>query len=344
MTTKVYRWDDASAPQLKATSDMSDMQGQFLAILDACLVNGYGDKTSLGWNLSYSATNKRVYQIPAGMFLRVEEGVTFWSARGVKVCGYEQMIDIDNGIGKFPTSAIINNQNNINIAGENFAWMYAVNDSQITSTRRWVICGDEKAFWVWIDMVSISSYWSSNFKPMYFFGEYVSDFTNDEYATLLSSIDISNGDYACQFTKIHQIGTTSYHAPDNGHATTVSARKYDGIGNAAYTPLVSAGISGYNPSVYSIGCYPLRYPLPPAAAKVYLQNITVMDAQAGFSNPDSINIIRGFIPGVKLLLQANVGNNFDTFQDDSGNYYLILPVGSYYEPSKQLALQTSNWR
>lgn len=60
MAVKVYRSTDTSAPVLNGSV------GTFINVLDACLVNGYGDKTSMGWTKEYSGTNTASYQMPSG--------------------------------------------------------------------------------------------------------------------------------------------------------------------------------------------------------------------------------------------------------------------------------------
>lgn len=341
MTTRIFRWDDPNAPQLKATSGMSDMS--LLPILDACLVDGYGDKTPLGWERTYTAMGKRVYRIPAGMSLRVEEGASYWVLRGVKVRGFDHMTDIDNGAGGFPNAALINNTNVINIAGENFTWVYAFNDGQVTIARRWAIIGDEKGIWVWIDSTAPTTY-PDRFKFLFYFGEFPSEYSGDQYATILTGMDVAS-DYECGFSMTTMYGNVNYYSPTNGHTTSVSARKYDGVGDPVYTPLV-APILTSGPEYNSIGCFSTPHPLPPVAAKVYLHSVDVMDSTEGYTNSTSrtINIYRGKLPGIALLSQANVGQAFDEFLDDLGNRYLLLPVGNYYNSNKLIAVQTSNWR
>lgn len=52
----VYRWDDPGAPQLP-----NGKPSEIIDILTKCLVDGYGDKTSLGWTRPfYDATNQAV--------------------------------------------------------------------------------------------------------------------------------------------------------------------------------------------------------------------------------------------------------------------------------------------
>jgi hypothetical protein len=48
-TVKVFKWDDPSAPQI-----VNGLNRDILSVLDACLVNGYGDKTPLGWTKEFT--------------------------------------------------------------------------------------------------------------------------------------------------------------------------------------------------------------------------------------------------------------------------------------------------
>lgn len=56
-----YKSSDASAPAMVTTTP-----GTLAAVLDACLVTGYGSKAGAGWTIEYSGTNQRVYRSPAG--------------------------------------------------------------------------------------------------------------------------------------------------------------------------------------------------------------------------------------------------------------------------------------
>lgn len=55
-TVRVYQSTDASAPAL------TGVVGSITALLDACLVTGYGTQVGAGWSIAYTATNKRIYQ------------------------------------------------------------------------------------------------------------------------------------------------------------------------------------------------------------------------------------------------------------------------------------------
>ena len=98
--TIVRRWDDFGAPNLSGSKTLS-------AILDAVLVNGYGDKAGLGWTKPFgTASGVHVYQMPVGTpgyFLRVDDnGYAVDGFRYAKVTSYESMSDINTGTGKAP--------------------------------------------------------------------------------------------------------------------------------------------------------------------------------------------------------------------------------------------------
>ncbi len=56
MTVTVYRSTDASAPQLSGTA------GSLAAILDGCLVTGYGSKPAAGWTTAFTSGDLRSYR------------------------------------------------------------------------------------------------------------------------------------------------------------------------------------------------------------------------------------------------------------------------------------------
>ena len=95
MEAKLYTSLDAGAPQTTTSA------GSVLAILEACLVTGYGAKTSLGWTKQFSGTNKAVFRPQTGnrFYLRVDDTV---AARGAIIVGYKTMTSVDVGTGLFP--------------------------------------------------------------------------------------------------------------------------------------------------------------------------------------------------------------------------------------------------
>jgi hypothetical protein len=93
----IYRSTDAGAPALNSTV------GSLIAVLDACLVDGYGGKSPAGWTKAFTGTAKAAYRMPATDlagttnatvqgYLRVEE---FAQTGNVRM--YESMTDVDTG-------------------------------------------------------------------------------------------------------------------------------------------------------------------------------------------------------------------------------------------------------
>lgn len=108
MTVRIYRSTDAGAPVLTGQT------GTLVAVLDACLVNGYGAKAAAGWTKAFAAANKAAYQqnaagannAAAPMLLYVDDtGPGAGSSREARVCGFETMSAITPvGTGQFPTA------------------------------------------------------------------------------------------------------------------------------------------------------------------------------------------------------------------------------------------------
>jgi hypothetical protein len=99
---RYYRSDDAGAPALTGQA------GTLIAVLDACLVNGYGSKPGAGWTKPYSGTNLAAYRMGSGgsaerMYLRVDDSATLVS----RVRGFVTMTDISAGTEPFPTDALL---------------------------------------------------------------------------------------------------------------------------------------------------------------------------------------------------------------------------------------------
>lgn len=96
----VYKSTDANAPVLSGT------EGSLIALLDAVLVDGYGDKAPLGWTKVFSGTGKAVYQPQAygggqAILYRVDDTASRggYAPKVARVDGYESMSDVDTGTG-----------------------------------------------------------------------------------------------------------------------------------------------------------------------------------------------------------------------------------------------------
>jgi hypothetical protein len=112
MTVTVYSSTDSSAPVLSGTV------GSVLALLNACLVNGYGSKAAAGWGKPYTDSGNVgvIRQGAAGgvgrVYLRANDNAPDATANSgaqeARMTGYGAMTDINTGTDPFPDPAYSN--------------------------------------------------------------------------------------------------------------------------------------------------------------------------------------------------------------------------------------------
>ena len=95
MTVTVYRSTDASAPVLTGVA------GAMKAVLDACLVNGYGAKAAAGWSAPFSATPTQTTTLAAAITTTSATSCSVASATGFPAAALQgsesyYMIQIDS--------------------------------------------------------------------------------------------------------------------------------------------------------------------------------------------------------------------------------------------------------
>ena len=100
-TTTIYASTDASAPVLTGAV------GSLVALLNACLVAGYGAKSGAGWTRPYNASNDSVF-LSGGTnpkYLNVlDNAESAGGAKEARASGFETMSAISTGTGQFPTT------------------------------------------------------------------------------------------------------------------------------------------------------------------------------------------------------------------------------------------------
>lgn len=85
MPVTIYTSEDAGAPPL-----LPNAAGALIAVLDACLVNGYGAKAGAGWSKPFNGVNLAVYKQGAGsngMHCRIDDS----NGATARVRGFEDM-------------------------------------------------------------------------------------------------------------------------------------------------------------------------------------------------------------------------------------------------------------
>lgn len=135
MTVNVYSSFDAGAPSL--TGEV----GSLIAVLDACLVTGYGAKAAAGWTKPFVGTNIAVFRQGAGeqsYFQVKDDGVEGTNgAKGAQVYIYDTMTDATTGTGKTPTAFATSYNNQI-----------PKSTTLDSATREWKIYASNKACYV----------------------------------------------------------------------------------------------------------------------------------------------------------------------------------------------------
>lgn len=309
MTVRVYRHDDSSAPALSGTA------GALVALLDACLVNGYGAKTAAGWTKSFSGTNKAAYRMGAGnqRYLRVDDSGTT-TARAV---GYESMSDVDTGTNPFPTAA--------QLSGGTYMWK---SQSGNGTARPWILLADEKRFYLFIvyDQTSGLSA-ASTYQPTFFFGDIIATKPGDAYSTLIIGNDSTSASDG-RFAGIQS--SSGGHNDIQGHwlarnvAETVGAH-------------ACSKASDTRGNVGSLGIGGSAYP-DPATGGMVLAPVFVTDSGSG------TNTTRGTLPGLWNPLHnlpASPGDTFTGAGALAGKSFILLETQNQFSRCR-VAVETSD--
>lgn len=199
MTVRFYRSTDAGAPQ------NTNAAGSLIAILDACLVNGYGSQLPAGWTKPFSGTNKAGYKQGAGssgFYLRVEDTTT--SAARVKGC--EDMTGIDTTVSDFPT--------NVQFSGGLY-----MQKNNSAAAYQWELIANEKFFTLLIAHTS-----DNNRRQLMCFGDIVSNKSGDAFNTILiAPTQASTSDLVTSYLQANLMGSYQGHFLVRPHTQVGSA-------------------------------------------------------------------------------------------------------------------------
>jgi hypothetical protein len=312
----IFRASDASAPTLNGNA------GSLVAVLDGCLVNGYGSQTALGWAKPFTATNKAVYRAPAGVrhYLDVDDSAPDATAlgRNARVRGYEVASAVGTGTGPFPTTA-------------QAATAVVVKSSTADAVARpWLLVGDDRTFYFFtsalltLPMVPSTHTWPGHWG----FGEILSALTGDVYRSF------------CAWYSPTSTATTDV-APNWGNSiqTTIAGsgynaampRSYTGAGGSMWANALGSGIASAS----------LAYPNAPDGG-LYMNGILVGERGTG-TTVSAPTALRGRFRGVFQPVPANTGiSDGDTFSgtgDFAGRTFMLLRSASSF----LVAVETTAW-
>lgn len=170
MAVTIYRSTDASAPVL------TGQVGTLVALLDACLVTGYGAKAAAGWTKPYTSTNAAAFRqggTGIKMYLQVDDNAPNGTvgARQARVWGWEGMSAY--GVSDSIISSVHGSFPNYS-GGEYSLWRKSTTAD--ATARPWIVAADERTVHLYLKTGDhATGYWPFTFGDFY---SYISD---DDY-------------------------------------------------------------------------------------------------------------------------------------------------------------------
>ncbi|MEW6487660.1 MAG: hypothetical protein AB1578_07070 [Thermodesulfobacteriota bacterium] len=305
MGVKTYYDSDAGAPVLTGNA-----AGELLNLLTKCLVEGYGAKTSLGWQMLGPTAHKAAYRATApgasGCWLHVNDaGPGAHGYREARARGYREIASLD-GAGEpvsattpFPTTAQLS-------AGV----IWRRSNTADATARRWALYGDERFFQLWVD----SGYGDNHYDGL-LFGDVAEQ--GPVAVTLIAGrhLEAATG----LVTTASQVGAIRGATPgtQNGHyASTAAGESVTAgkLGNTLYTPATGAAVIGFQGLTFP-NPHDLRAFLAPI--ELYGDSAGVYGAVPGLYQPyharplvdrTPVEVIEGPLAGRTLVTQAVAGN------------------------------------
>lgn len=281
----IYKSTDASAPVLNAGS-----AGSIIALLDACLVNGYGSKAAAGWSKAFSGTNKAVYRAPSGIrhYFRIDNS---GAAQTNPVTGYESMSDVDTGTHQYFAGYLLNG---------------------LINPATWVLAADAVTFILLIDATGGTYYGI-------YWGEFYSFVSNDSYRGILragTNTTVSSGNETLDVLATSVATPTAGAYIDRGHT---------GVGAA-----VQASITGdSNKSGGSTTLNGSSLPFPnPADGGAYISPVWISDPTTAPAN-GLRGRLRGFWQWLHPIAGVSNGDTISGTGDLSGRSFLIVKQSAH---------------
>jgi len=299
----IYRSGDVSAPALSGTA------GSLLALLDACLVTGYGTKLppSPAWTKPFAnAGNIGCYTPGAGAMQSLvvnDNGPGVGTFKEARLSGFETLTSVSTGNRVFPTAA----QGIGFVVGRKSASADAV-------ARQWIVCADSSTAYVFVlTGDTASTYYAFMFGDIYAAGG-----SADAYRTMLIGRTVENS--AVGSSESLDAITTSAAGQNTGKFLSRSWS-----GSIISLPIAMTTV-GDNPKSNSatalLGTVLMPNPMDNA---IYLSPLWV--AEGTFSTA-AVGYIRGRLRGFYHFCHAVAsvqdGQEFNGSGDYAGKSFLIL--------------------
>lgn len=305
MTVRFFSSTDSGHPVLSGTI------GSLIALLDACLVNGYGSKAGAGWSKAFTGTNLAAYrQASSGAFLRIDDA----AATVARCVGYDTMSDVNTGTNDFPSS----------VQKPGGMYVYKSNSGDATE-RPWVLAASERTIYLYIghaDTVLAGA--SVAYRHLYAFGDITSYKAGDAYNRFIMANETS------------AVGSGHSAAVSSGLAVTPGhymQRSHTQLGSSITVGKHMDGFMMTTSSSIAIGNQ-LSVPIPfpdPVTGGMLLSPISIHETAAG--------VRRGVLPGLWAPLHIMPGACGDTFTGTgtlAGKTFMLLN-GCHFNAGSNIA-------
>lgn len=178
MTVTVYYSTDASAPSLTGSA------GSLIAVLDACLVNGYGAKPAAGWTKAFAGTNLASYRTGTGnqYYLAVDDTGVAFGTNFVRLQGFTSMSAVTTGQGQWPLQ--------FQLTAQSGAIVMQKSTTTDSTVRAWVLVASGSGVYFLPEIAATVGAWVGTTNVgsgngQFFFGDIVSYKPNDLYLSLI---------------------------------------------------------------------------------------------------------------------------------------------------------------
>lgn len=315
MTVTVYQSTDASAPVL------TGQVGKLVALLDACLVNGYGSKSAAGWTKAYAGTNTAIYKQGTGsngFYYSVNDNAPA-TAQEARVCGFETASAAPTGTGngtgtgQFPTSAQFANG------------MFVRKSTTADATARaWTLVADATVFYLFIDNGDTTNWCSASM-----FGDFYANGSSDTYSTLIIARGGENNG-STTYEYFGNIVTNYTNAVLTGHYVP---RSWTGVGSAIQVAKGIHSAGGNTNSIFGGNVTNMAYPNGPDGGLI-TSPVSIGHSQG----------IRGYMKGIWAPCHTAPLNHRDTYSgtgNQAGKTFLALTIGPLGQLG-QVMVETSN--
>lgn len=330
MAFTIYKSSDSGAPSFYGST------GSYVALLDACLVNGYGSKPGAGWIKPFPNTSSfgsaslslGAWTIPSGsstscsLFIN-DNAPGAGVYKECRACGWEVLSGgpsssvantMGSGSGQFPTPAQSQTYGFVTIRKS------ATNDS--SSLRQWLVLADSSSFYAFIATGDTAGvYYGFGFGDIYSF----KTGSSDNYRCIIIGRTNENSSAAAN---------DGFDYVGNGYSTAVGgnfmARASSQIGTSITIAKHGDGVKGS--ANFSLGNVPFPNGVDNA---LYISPIWVVDSVA-------TNIrgqLRGFYQNLHPIAQFTDGQTFTGALEYGGKTFLCVKTTPN---SGMYVLETSN--